>query len=256
MSELALLGGKPIRTQLFPAYNTMGSEEKRAVMEVLDSGNLSQFLGAWHEDFFGGPKVRIFEKNWCQAVGAKFGVSVNSNTSGLYAAIGAAGVQAGDEVIVSPYSMTASAIAPIIYGAVPVFADIDEDIFCITPNAFEKAITPRTKALLVVHIFGQAADMDEIMAIAKAKKIIVIEDCAQAPLGTYNGRPVGTIGDMGVFSFNYHKHIHTGEGGIVTTNSEYFAERLQLIRNHGENIVGPKGTQDLTKTYVFNFIMP
>lgn len=256
MSELALLGGKPIRTRLFPAYNTIGEEEKRAVMGVLDSGNLSQFLGAWHDDFFGGPNVRAFEKAWASSVHAKYGISVNSNTSGLVAAVGAAGVQPGDEVIVSPYTMTASAIAPLIYGAVPVFADIDEETFCISPRAFEKAITPRTKAILVVHIFGQSADMHEILEIARKHKIVVIEDCAQVPTATYGGKPVGALGDMGIFSFNYHKHIHTGEGGMITTNSEYYAERLQLIRNHGENIVEPKGTQDLINTFGQNFRMP
>jgi dTDP-4-amino-4,6-dideoxygalactose transaminase len=256
MSKLALLGGKKVRTKLFEAYNTIGAEEKKAVMEVLDSGNLSQFLGAWHEDFFGGKNVRQFEKEWAQLIGANYAVSVNSNTSGLIAAVGAAGVQPGDEVIVSPYTMTASAIAPVFYGAVPVFADIDEDIFCISPEAFKRAITPRTKAIIVVHIFGQAADMDAILEIARKNNIVVIEDCAQAPTATYKGKPVGVLGDMGVFSFNYHKHIHTGEGGVITTQSEFYQEKLQLIRNHGEQVVGPKGTQDLINTMGFNFRMP
>ncbi len=256
MSKLALLGGAPVRTKLFSAYNTIGTEEKAAVMKVLDTGNLSQFLGAWHEDFFGGPTVRAFESAWGSAFHAKHVVSVNSNTSGLIAAIGAVGVSAGDEVIVSPYTMSASAIAPLMYGAVPVFADIDEDTFCITPAAFERAITPRTKALLIVHIFGQSAHMDEIMKIARKHGIKVIEDAAQAPLATYNGKMVGTLGDVGVFSLNYHKHIHTGEGGMVTTNDPEIAERVQLIRNHGENIVGPKGVKNDFNTHGYNFRLP
>ena len=253
MAKLAINGGKPVRENLFPAYNTITAAEKQAALEVLDSGNMSQFLGCWHPDFFGGPKVQEFEKMWGQAFGAAHAITVNSNTSGLFAAIGAAGIGPGDEVIVSPYSMSASAVAPIVYGAVPVFADIQDDIFALDPASIRARITPRTKAILVVHIFGHAADMDPIMEIAREHNLVVIEDCAQAPLGTYKGRMVGTIGDMGVFSLNYHKHIHTGEGGVITTNSDVYAERLHLIRNHGEVSILPKGVKDMTNLWGFNY---
>jgi perosamine synthetase len=255
MAKLAINGGTPVREKLFPAYNTIGIEEKNAVMKVLDSGNLSQFLGAWHKDFYGGPFVQQFEKDWSDFLGVKHSISVNSNTSGLFAAIGALGISAGDEVIVSPYSMSASALAPVIYGAVPVFADIDPDNFGLDPQSIEKCITPRTKAILVVHIFGNPAKMDEIMAIANKHNLFVIEDCAQAPMATYKNKYVGTIGHIGVFSFNYHKHIHTGEGGMIVTNDSTIAERCYLIRNHGENIVGPKGVENIFNTYGFNFRM-
>lgn len=255
MAQLAINGGKPIRSQLFPAYNTIGEEEKRAVMKVLDSGNLSQFLGAWHKDFFGGPTVQQFEKDWSTAFGSKYAISVNSNTSGLFTAIGACGIKAGDEVIVSPYTMSASALAPVIYGAVPVFADVDEQNYGLNPESIENCITPRTKAILVVHLFGNPAKMDEIMFIAHKYNLKVIEDCAQAPMATYKGKPVGTIGDIGIFSLNYHKHIHTGEGGVLTTNNDQLAERIYLIRNHGENIVEPKGVQDVFNTHGFNYRM-
>lgn len=253
MAKLAINGGKPVREKLFPAYNTITDAEKRAAMEVLDSGNMSQFLGCWHPDFFGGPKVQEFEKAWARAFHAGHAISVNSNTSGLFAAIGAAGVGPGDEVIVSPYSMSASAIAPIVYGAVPVFADIQDDIFNLDAASIRERITPQTKAILVVHIFGHAADMDPIMELAAKHNLVVIEDCAQAPLGTYKNRMLGTIGDMGVFSLNYHKHIHTGEGGVITTNSDVYAERLQLIRNHGEVSILPKGVKDMTNLWGFNY---
>ena len=253
MSKLAIHGGQPVREKLFPAYNTITEDEKRAALEVLDSGNLSQFLGCWHPDFYGGPKVVAFEKQWSEAFGAKHTVSVNSNTSGLFAALGAAGVGPGDEVIVSPYTMTASAIAPVIYGAVPVFADVQEDIFTLDPKSIEERLSPRTKAVIVVHIFGHPADMDPIMGIARRHGLVVIEDCAQSPLTTYKNRLVGTIGDMGVFSLNYHKHIHTGEGGMVTTNSDHYAERVQLIRNHAENAAVPKGVKDLSNMWGFNY---
>ncbi|MEO8211538.1 MAG: DegT/DnrJ/EryC1/StrS family aminotransferase, partial [bacterium] len=255
MARLALLGGTPVRTELFSQSNTIGEEEKKAVMKVLDSGNLSQFVGYWNKDFYGGPMVRQFEKEWAEAIGVEHCISVNSNTSGLFACIGACDIGPGDEVIVSPYTMTAGAIAPLIYGAVPVFADIDEDTFCLDPKSIEENITPRTKAILVVHIGGHPTDMDEVMAIARKHNLKVIEDCAQSPMSVYKGRNVGTIGDVGVFSLNYHKHIHTGEGGMITTNNPKIAEKLELIRNHGEAVVEGKKVQDMWNTYGFNYRM-
>lgn len=255
MPKLALLGGKPVRTKLFAAYNTIGAEEKKAALKVLDSGVLSQYVGAWHADFLGGPNVKQFEKNWAKAFGAGHAVTVNSNTSGLIAAMGAIGVGPGDEVIVSPYSMTISASAPMFYGAVPVFADIDEQTFCISPQSIRERITPRTKAIIVVHIFGHPADMDEILRIAREHNLYVIEDCAQVPMAKYKGKFVGLLGDLGVFSLNYHKHIHTGEGGVVVTNNAQLAERVQLIRNHAEAVVDGKGTKDLDLPLGYNFRM-
>lgn len=255
MSKLAFLGGKPVRTEIFPHSNSIGEEEKQAVMRVLDSGNLSQYVGSWNKDFNGGPTVQQFEKDWAESSGAKYSIAVNSNTSGLYACVGACDIGPGDEVIVSPYTMTAGAIAPLIYGAVPVFADIDEDIFCLDPKSIEANITSRTKAIIVVHICGHPTDMDEVMEIAKKYNLKVIEDCAQSPMSTYKGRKVGTIGDVGVFSLNYHKHIHTGEGGMITTNDPVIAEKVQLIRNHGEAVVEGKKTKDIYNTFGFNYRM-
>lgn len=255
MAKLAINGGEPVRKHLFPAYNTIGEEEKNAVMEVLDSGNLSQYLGAWTGDFFGGPTVRTFESAWTEMLGIKHAVSVNSNTSGLFASMGAIGIQPGDEVIVSPYSMSASALAPLIYGGIPVFADIDPVTLCMDPDSIEARITPRTKAILIVHIMGHPADMDRVMEIARKHGVYVIEDCAQAPMGKYKNQFVGTIGDIGVFSLNYHKHIHTGEGGVIVTRNDELAFRCQMIRNHAENIVGPANVSDLTNMLGYNYRM-
>lgn len=255
MTKLAINGGTPVRTKLFPAHNTIGQEEAQAVQKVLQSGNLSQFLGAWHRDFYGGPYVRQFEHDWAKHFQCKYAIAVNSATSGLFAAVGAIGIQPGDEVIVSPYTMSASAIAPIIYGGVPVFADIDEENFGLSPESIEDRITSRTKAIILVHIFGNPARLDQIVSIAQKHHLQLIEDCAQAPMATYRNKFVGSFGEIGVFSLNYHKHIHTGEGGMIVTNDDNIAERLYLIRNHGENIVGPKGVVDNFNTFGFNFRM-
>ncbi len=255
MSKLALLGGTPVRTKIFPQSNTIGEEEKIAVMKVIESGNLSQYVGSWNKDFKGGPTVQQFEKDWAEAFGVEYCLAVNSNTSGLFACIGACDIGPGDEVIVSPYTMTAGAIAPLIYGAVPVFADIDEDIFCLDPKSIEANITPRTKAILIVHICGHPTDMNEVMTIARKHNLKVIEDCAQSPMSTYKGKYVGTIGDVGIFSLNYHKHIHTGEGGMIVTNDPVIAEKVELIRNHGEAVVEGKKTKDLWNTFGFNYRM-
>jgi len=253
--KLAINGGNPVRTKPFPAYKTIGTEEKEAVAEVLDSGILSRFLGCWHDDFFGGPQVQGLEKEWAAYFGAKHAISVNSCTSGLYCAVGAAGIEPGDEVIVSPYTMSASATAPLVYNAVPVFADIEEDHFCLDPESIEARITSKTKAIIIVDIFGLPYDADAVNAIAENHGLIVIEDCAQAPGAKYKEKFAGTLGDMGVFSLNYHKHIHCGEGGVIVTDNDDLADRLRLIRNHAESVVAGMGRTDLDNMIGFNYRM-
>lgn len=255
MNELAINGGEPVRgkEKIFPAHNTIGEEERQAAMRVLDSGVLSKYLGCWDPDFYGGSEVQALEKEWAKKFNVKYAVAMNSATSGLQAALGAIGIEPGDEVIVSPYSMVISATAPLFYGAVPVFADIEPEHFCLDPRSVEAAITPRTKAIIVVDIFGQPYDADAINAIAKKHGLYVIEDAAQAPGATYKGKYAGTLGDIGVFSLNYHKHIHTGEGTLVTTNDDRLVERLQLIRNHAEAVVEEKGVTDLVNMVGYNF---
>jgi dTDP-4-amino-4,6-dideoxygalactose transaminase len=255
MAKLAINGGKPVRTKPFPPYVTIGNEEKEAVAKVLDSTVLSNFLGTWSPEFFGGPQVQNLEKEWVDYFGVRFALTMNSATSGLYAAIGAAGVGPGDEVVVSPYTMTASVTCVLAFNAVPVFADIDSQTFCLTPETIKRVLTPRTKAIVVVDLFGQPVDIVGIMVLAKKCNLLVIEDAAQAPGAKYQCRYAGTLADMGVFSLNYHKTIHTGEGGVVVTDRDDLAERLQLIRNHGEVVVEKKGVSNIVNMIGFNFRM-
>src|SRR5438105_8235151 len=180
-AKLAVTGGTPAARKPFADYNTIGDEEKRAVAEVLDSGVLSKFVGTWSEEFFGGPRVQMLERAWENFFGVKHAVSMNSATSGLIAAVGAAGIGPGDEVIVSPYTMSASATCVLFYGAIPVFADIEPESFCISADTIEPLISPRTKAIIVVDLFGQTAEMRPIMELARNRGLIVIEDAAQAP---------------------------------------------------------------------------
>ena len=252
---LAIEGGQPVRRQPFPGCNTIGAEERRAVLEVLDSGVLSQFVGAWGPDFFGGPRVQALEAEWARYFGSRHAVSMNSATSCLYAAVGAAGVGPGDEVIVSPYTMSASAAAAIVYGAIPVFADIDPDTFCLDPRSVAALITDRTRAMIGVDLFGHPAPWAELRAVVEGRDIVLIEDAAQAPGAMADGRLAGTLGDIGVFSLNYHKTIHSGEGGVAVTDDPALAERLQLIRNHGEAVVKARGTENIVNLVGFNYRM-
>jgi len=151
--------------------------------------------------------------------------------------------------------MSASASAPLIYNAIPVFADIEKDCFCLDVNSIKEKITDKTKAIIVVDIFGQPYNANEINALAKEYNLKVIEDSAQAPYASLNGKFAGTLGDIGIYSLNYHKHIHSGEGGILVTDDEELANRLRLIRNHAEAVIEAKGDKNLNNMFGFNFRM-
>lgn len=255
MGRLAINGGEKVRKTLFPAYEVIGKEEERAAVEVIRSGVLSKYLGCWEDDFYGGPQVRALEEEWAAYFGVKHAIAVNSATSALYCAAGAIGLNPGDEVIVSPYTMSASATAPLIYNAIPVFADIEKDFFCLNPDSIEERITEKTKAIIIVNIFGQPYDVDKVNEIARKHNLFIIEDNAQGPGAAYKEQLAGTLGDIGVFSLNYHKHIHCGEGGIAVTNNDELAERLRLIRNHAEAVVGDKGYKNINNMIGFNLRM-
>lgn len=256
MSEkLAILGGQPIRKQPLPAYNTIGSEEKRAVNEVLDSGELSGFVAGYTDAFWGGRCVRALEAEFKRYFDVSYAVAVNSATSGLHCALSATGIGPGDEVIVSPYTMSASATTILMTGAVPIFADVDLDTYCLCPESVEKNLSPNTKGIVAVNIFGHPAELDALRQIADRHNLFLIEDNAQAPDAAYKGKKTGTIGDAGVFSFNRHKTMQCGEGGVVITNNDQLAFKAACMRNHGEVLVGPMGVKDIVNTIGVNYRM-
>ena len=252
-NKLAIHGGKKIIEKSFEKYNSIGIEEVNAAKQVLESGVLSQYLGCWDDDFFGGAKVQEFERK-CEAYfDVKHAITVNSWTSGLVAAVGAIGVEPGDEIIVPPWTMCASATAIMHWNAIPVFADIESETFCLDLASVEANVTSKTKAIMAVDIFGHSVDMDALMSLAQKYNLKVISDTAQAPGAFYHGKYAGTLADIGGYSLNYHKHIHTGEGGILVTNDDELADRMRLIRNHAEAVVEDKGVTNLSNMIGHNF---
>lgn len=202
----------------------LGDGEKKAVMEVLDSGMLAQ-----------GSKVKEFEEKFSAFCGAKFGIAVNSGTAAIHAALYAAGVKKGDEVITSPFTFVASANPIIMQGARPVFADIKEDTYNIDPDEIKKKITTKTKAIIVVDLYGQVYDYEKIREIAEKHNLKIIEDACQAVGAELNGKKAGTFGDLGCFSFYATKNMMTGEGGMITTNNEEYVELCKRFRHHGQS---------------------
>jgi len=198
--------------------------DKKLVLEVLNSGNLSL-----------GPKHKEFEEKFAKIAGTKYACSVSSGTAGLHLAMIAANIKVGDEVITSPFSFVASANCILYMNAKPVFVDIDPLTYNMNPNSIEAAITPRTKAILVVHIFGQAADMTHISKIAKKHNLKIIEDACESINAEHNKQKVGTFGESAVFAFYPNKQITTGEGGMIATNNEEIYKLCNSLRNQGRS---------------------
>lgn len=205
-------------------YHELKNEIDQAVAQVLETGQ-----------FIGGREVTALEEEFASYCGAKYGVACNSGTSALHLALLAAGIGPGDEVITVPFTFYATVAAIGYTGATPVFVDIDPATFNIDPSKIEAAITPRTRAILLVHLYGQCADMDPILAIARRHKLVVIEDAAQAHGAEYHGKRAGSIGDLGCFSFYPTKNLGAaGEGGMLTTNNPDYARTAALLRSWGE----------------------
>lgn len=245
-----------IRIIPFTPYNPIGNEEVMAAAEVVRSGMLSNYLGRHSEKFCGGNYVQELEKRWADYHQVKYAISFNSASSALIAGIGALGILPGDEVLVIGYSMCISATAPLFYDATPVFVDIEDDYFCMDQNSIIERITPRTRAILPVDLFGQSTNMTALRGIADKHNLKILCDASHAPGCPYNGGFAGTFGDIGVYSLNQHKIIHCGEGGIAVTNDDDLALRLQLIRNHAEAVVEDMGYTNLINMVGGNFRMP
>lgn len=205
----------------------IGDEEIRAVSEVVRSGILSL-----------GPKLKEFENAFARFMGTKYAIAVNSGTSGLHLCMKALNIRPGDEVITTPFSFVASSNPVIFEGGKPIFVDIDEKTYNIDPKRLGYAITDKTKAIVLVHIFGQACNMNEIMKISEKRRIPIIEDACEALGATYNGRKVGAFGRAGVFAFYPNKQITTGEGGMILTDDDEIALLCGSLRNQGREDSG------------------
>jgi len=231
MAKLAINGGTPIKdvkNNPWPAWPVWGKEEERSLIEVLNSG-------VWS---YNGPKETEFNKLFAEFTGTKYAVCTVNGTVTLQIALEALGIGVGDEVILPGLTWQATAATIIDVNAIPVLVDVCEDTWCIDPKEIEKAITPRTKAIIPVHLYGAFADMDAIMEIAKKHNLVVIEDCAHKHGGEWNGKKAGSIGNIGSFSYQLSKHLTAGEGGSVTTNDPKLAERMDALRNCGRRPEG------------------
>ena len=255
ISKPAILGGRPVREPFQPHGTNIGEDEKRLVLEVLDSGVLSGFAASNDPRFYGGKMVREFERQFCEYFGVKYAVSFNSATSALHAAAAACGVGPGDEVITSPFTMSATPSSIIHANGIPIFADIEDRTYGLDPDRVAEKITQRTKGIVTVNLFGHPSRLNELRSIADEKGLFLIEDNSQSPYARYKGRLSGTIGEIGIFSLNYHKFFQCGEGGIAVTNREDLSVKMQLVRNHGEVIVDAKGIDDIVNTLGWNYRM-
>ncbi|HOK78126.1 MAG TPA: DegT/DnrJ/EryC1/StrS family aminotransferase [Verrucomicrobiota bacterium] len=230
----AMLGGTPVHKGSWPGWPTWRESWEPAVIEVLRSGRW--FRGA-------GEHVEEFEQAYAKLIGAKRCLATASGTTALLVSLHVLDVDAGDEVIVSPFTFIATYNAVLINKALPVFADTDPATLTIDPASIESRITDRTRAILPVHIYGLPCDMDPINAIARKHKLAVIEDACQAWLAEYKGRKCGVLGDLGCFSFQNSKHLPSGEGGAVTGDSDDLLDRCQAFHNCGRafgNFKGPR----------------
>ena len=222
-SQLAIDGGTPVRDQfLVFGKPCLGDEEAQEILDTLRS----TWIGT-------GPKTIKFEQMFAEYVQSKHALAVNSCTAALHLGLLAAGIGPGDEVITSPLTFAATANVIVHTGARPVFADIDPVTLNIDPQAIERAITPRTKAIIPVHFGGLSCEMDEIMSLAKQHKLAIIEDAAHAVGTRYRGRMIGGLGNVACFSFYANKNLTTGEGGMVTTDSDEVANKVEIFRLHG-----------------------
>ena len=226
MSEekLAVDGGTPVRAEPFPRRRPFGIEDAVEVLDALNSQDLF---------FASGTKVYRFESRFAELYGVRHAVASTSGTSAIHVALGAINPEPGDEVITTPISDMGTVAPIILQNCVPVFADLQPDTFNLDPNSVADRITDRTRAIIVVHCWGQPADIDEIMQISRERNIAVIEDCSQAHLTRYKGKLVGSIGELGAFSLQASKHLNCGDGGVTITNDDALGKRAHLFVDKG-----------------------
>jgi dTDP-4-amino-4,6-dideoxygalactose transaminase len=236
MSELAILGGPKTRTEPYPQWPVWDQRDIDAVTEVVKSGR-------WGGYPYPGPRTAELAKKFAEMQGGKFAVPMANGTITMEVALRAAGIGWGDEVIVPAYTFQATAAAPMAAGAVPVIVDVDRNNFCMDPKAAEKAITPKTKAIIPVHLGSNMADMDAIMELAEKHNLIVIEDCAHAHGAKWNGRGAGTIGHFGSFSLQSSKTLTSGEGGILLCRTEELARKVMAVIDCGRGHEGEGGSE-------------
>jgi len=224
---LALEGGTPVRTAVLPPWPVFEEDEIEATADVLRSGRVNYWTGV---------QGRRFEEEFAECVGCRYAVAVANGTVALELALHALGIGPGDEVVVTSRSFVASASCCLICGAVPVFADVDPVSQNVTAESIQAVLTPRTKAIIPVHLAGWPCEMDSILELARRRGLKVIEDCAQAHGATYRGRPAGSFGDAAAFSFCQDKILTTGgEGGMLTTNGRAIWERAWSFKDHGKS---------------------
>lgn len=245
MQKLAIQGGSAVipRGEGQVAWPLITAEDREAVMRVMDSGKFTYLAQ-------GEQEVQGLEQEWAHFVQSRYCVAVSNGTVALALALTAVGVCPGDEVLVPALSFIASAIAPLHQCAIPVFVDIDPQTFNMDPQRMREKITPRTRAVLVVHLHGLPADMDAICAIAREHNLLVIEDAAQSHGATYKGRQTGSLGDIAAFSLNVSKNLPTcGEGALVTMQRSQVAEKMRMLRQYGEVI-----TPGQERSYTSHFL--
>lgn len=238
VDKLAIEGGEPVRKKPLPTVDdisgrSLGEEELTLLKEVIESGKLFRY---------GGTKVQEFERKFAELYGAKHAIATTSGTAALHSALASTRISPGSEVITTPVTDMGTVIGIIAQSSIPIFADIDPETFNLDPADIERKITDKTRAIIAVHLFGQPCEMRRIMEIAERHDLYVIEDCAQSFLAEYEGKKVGTIGDLGAFSLQQSKQMTTGDGGIVITDDEVLARNVALFTDKGwdRSISGPR----------------
>lgn len=234
MGNLAIDGGQKVRTTPLPNVSdisgrTFGDEEIANLTEVIHSGKLFRY---------GGKFVDKFEQDFAAKLNMKHAVAITSGTAAIHTALGALNSDVAQEMITTPITDMGTVAPIMMQNCIPIFADLELDYFDLSPESIESRITDKTKAIIVVHLFGQPANMDAILAIGKKHNIAVIEDCCQSYLSRYKGRLVGTMGEIGCFSLQQSKHMSSGDGGIIVTNDDELARRARLFADKG----WPRGT--------------